>query len=63
MLADAFSLRSVIHWAAGEHQQAMAAMQTAIEHAGPLVHRLWERLARMYAATGDFSAAADARST
>ncbi len=61
VLADAWSLRSVMHWAAGEYQQAVAAMQTAIEHAGPLAHRLWERLARMHAATGDFPAAADAQ--
>lgn len=61
VLADAWSLRSVILWAAGDHQQAVAAMRTAIEHAGPLAHRLWERLARMHAATGDFSAAADAQ--
>jgi hypothetical protein len=48
-------------WAAGQHQQAMAALRTAIEHAGPLSHRLWERLAQMHAASGDLSVAADAQ--
>jgi hypothetical protein len=61
VLADAWSLRSVMHWAAGERKQAIPAMRTAIAYAGPLSYRLWERLARMHALLGDFSAAADAQ--
>lgn len=61
VLADAWSLRSTIHWVAGEQQQALSAMATAIEHAGPLSHRLWARIARMHAAGGDFAAAVDAQ--
>ncbi len=61
VLADAWSLRSTIHWAAGEQQQALSAMATAIEHAGPLSHRLWAHIARMHAAGGDFAAAVDAQ--
>jgi hypothetical protein len=57
VLADAWGLRSVLHWAAGEQQPALQAMCTAIEHAGPMAHRLQERLARMHAALGDFPAA------
>jgi hypothetical protein len=61
VFADAWSLRSTIHWAAGERQQALSAMATAIEHAGPLSHRLWARIAQMHAASGDFAAAVDAQ--
>lgn len=61
VLTDAWSLRSVMHWAAGEQQQAVTAMRTAIEHAGLLADRLWERLARMHAALGDFPAAVAAQ--
>ncbi|SNY72845.1 tetratricopeptide repeat protein [Paractinoplanes atraurantiacus] len=61
VLTDAWSLRSVIAWSTGRHPEAVTAMRTAIEHAGPLAHRLWERLARMHATMGDFSAAADAQ--
>jgi tetratricopeptide (TPR) repeat protein len=61
VLADAWSLRSVIHWAAGEHRQAVTAMTTAIEYAGPLAQRLWARLAKMHATMGDLPAAIEAQ--
>ena len=61
VLADTWSLRSVMHWTTGERQQAVTAMMTAVEHAGPITHRLWARLALMHAAMGDLSAAVDAQ--